>query len=219
MCGRYTITIPIEELAEELEIPIPDFALPPRYNAAPGQFLPVITSDNPDSIQLFKWGLVPFWAKDPSIGNKMINARGETLSEKPAFRNLLRKKRCLVLADGFFEWKPEGKQKQPFHIFFRGKKLLTFAGLWDSWTDPEGKELQTFTIITVPPNPFMENIHNRMPAILTGENRKKWLREGLSTEELLSMLQPLQGDFLESSEVSKKVNSPVNDFPEILEKP
>ncbi len=190
MCGRYTLKLPIVDLAGELDLELPKFTFEPRYNIAPTQRLPIVTYDDGQVLALHRWGLIPNWAKDPSVGNKMINARGETLASKPAFRDALAKRRCLVPASGFYEWKKSPTGKVPQHIDNQDRSLLTFAGLWESWTDGEEKEIRSFTIITVTPNTLMATIHDRMPAIILPEDRERWLSPDLSTEEALKLLRP-----------------------------
>jgi putative SOS response-associated peptidase YedK len=216
MCGRYTLVLPLDAILNQLSLELPDFGLTARYNAAPTQLMPVVTMEAPNQLQLFRWGLIPSWAKDPAIGNKMINARAETLAEKPSFKSLLKRRRCLILADGFYEWKKEGTQKQPWHMSHRDGTLLTLAGLCDTWKDAEGRPVHTFTIITCAPNELMKSIHDRMPAILEGNDRRRWLDENVSPEEALRLLVPLREGVLQARPVSNRVNSPAFDGPEIL---
>ena len=218
MCGRYSLHLPIHMIAEEFDFSesmIPDFG--ERFNIAPTQMVPVITNESPSEVQLFRWGLVPFWAKTIAIGSKMINARAETLLEKPAFKNLLKKRRCLILADGFYEWKKEGKEKTPHLIEKKTGGLITFAGLWDIWKDAEGREKKTFTIITTQPNSLMVPIHDRMPAIIEKENRKKWLSESLSADDAVLMLGPAEAAEYQARPVSNKLNKAAYDAADILE--
>lgn len=217
MCGRYSLTLPLDALLSEWDFDLPDFGLTARFNAAPTQLLAVFTQEDPRRLQMLRWGLIPFWSKDPAIGNKMINARAETLAEKPAFRQLIKRNRCLIFADGFFEWKKEGARKQPTHISRIGGGLLTFAGLFDTWKDAEGRPVKTFTIITCAPNELMKPIHDRMPAILEGDDRKKWLNPKTTPTEALTLLRPLREGVLQARPVSTRVNSPAFDGPEILE--
>ena len=165
MCGRFSIA-GFEGIEErfQLEIEFPD--LKPNYNVAPSQNVPVILKHCSNQLALFKWGLIPFWAKDPSIGHKMINARAETVDEKPSFKTCLQRKRCLIVADGFYEWKKEGSTKRPHRITLKNKELFGFAGLWDAWKSPTGEIVNSCTIITTTPNELMEPLHNRMPVIL-----------------------------------------------------
>ena len=163
---------------------------------------------------MMQWGLVPSWAKDPSIGNKMINARAETLAEKPSFKGLIGKRRCLVLADGFYEWRKEGKGKIPMRFTLRGGEPFSFAGLWDSWKKPAGGELFSFTIITTQANNLLRPIHERMPVILNKEGEEKWLDPDF--KEIHELLVPYPVEMMEFYDVSKLVNSPRNDLPQCI---
>ena len=164
---------------------------------------------------MMQWGLVPSWARDPSIGNRMINARAETLAEKPSFKRLIGKRRCLVLADGFYEWRKEGKGKVPMRFVLRGGELFSFAGLWDSWEKPDGVELQSFTIITTQANDLLKPIHERMPVILGKEGEERWLDQ--DPKEVHELLVPYPVEMMEFYDVSKLVNSPINDLPQCIE--
>lgn len=220
MCGRYTLTVERDELSERFGLlnVIPDYR--PRYNAAPGQYLPVVVAgDEGHRLVMMKWGLVPFWAKEAAIGNRMINARLETLAEKPAFRRSLNRRRCLVPADGYYEWLKQGRAKQPMRIMPVRRELVALAGLWDEWQNPEGDILQSFSIITIDPVAAVAHIHDRMPLILRREQEDYWL-EGFSGEkgaavDFLKRIEPF--DALEAYEVSDRVNSPRNDEPDLLE--
>ena len=216
MCGRYSLSVSLDELSIALGLDATELDLPPRYNAAPTQRLPVITNTDPKHLQLFRWGLIPIWAKDPSIGNRMINARAETLLEKPSFRTPMRKRRCLVPSDGFYEWKKTPDGKVPHHIRLIDGAPFTMAGLWESWKDPEGHPLYSFTIITTDPNPLVEPLHNRMPAILPPHAREKWLDMDFPAEEAQQLLGAYPEEEMEAYPVSTLVNSPRNDSPEIL---
>jgi len=194
-----------------------DIWFDPRYNIAPGQELPVVVAEDSRVLKLMRWGLVPGWAKDVSIGYKMINARAETISEKPSFKKPFREERCLIPADGFYEWKkmPNSRAKTPYRVCLKSEEPFAFAGLWDSWVSSEGKELQTYTIITTEPNDLVRPIHNRMPVILLPENEDKWLDTGLKdTSSLATMLKPYPSELMETYEISSLVNSPKNDIPE-----
>lgn len=214
MCGRYSITFSGEELENEFDAKLTDDFYP-NYNAAPSQNLPVITNDTPHKIELFRWGLVPHWAKDLNIGNKMINARSETILEKPSFKNAFKTQRCLVLADGYYEWKNENSQKTPYRIVLKDKNIFAFAGIWETWKS-EDKIIKTFSIITTEANQYLHDIHNRMPVILEKEHIKPWLDKKLSIEDAYSLLKPQPSENFKAYEVSKKVNSPVNNIPELI---
>ena len=172
MCGRFTLTIDPAHLQAAFPWAVIPNDLAPRYNIAPSQPVAVIPNTGDNTLSMYKWGLIPSWSKDPSIGERMINARSETLAEKPSFRNAYRRRRCLILADGFFEWKqsPGMKSKQPIYIRLIDARPFAFAGLWEIWSAPDGSELRTCTIITTQPNSLLESIHNRMPVILNPED-------------------------------------------------
>ena len=186
-----------------------------RYNCAPTQDLAVIIQKEDPVMEFYRWGLIPYWAKDKSIGNKMINARAETIMEKPSFRKPFRTQRCLIPATGFFEWKRAGT-KIPFNIRLKGGIPFAFAGLWDRWMDPEGQTVYSFTIITVPANERISDIHDRMPVILHRNDEQRWLGPGFS-EELTGLLKPYPAGLMEMYPVSGLVNSVGNDRAEILE--
>jgi putative SOS response-associated peptidase YedK len=217
MCGRYTIVKKAEAIEQRFGAHLEKDAFRESFNAAPTQVLPVISNSSPEAISYFKWGLIPFWAKDASIGNKMINARAETLTQKPSFKKSLQGKRCLVIADGFYEWKKEGKTKQPYRITLKDNGLFAFAGLWDEWKDPAGNKVQTFTIITTDPNELMASIHNRMPVILPPAHEKHWLNPDLKPADALELLLPYNASDMEAYPVSTLVNSPANNSPEVIE--
>ncbi|MBP9041613.1 MAG: SOS response-associated peptidase [Anaerolineaceae bacterium] len=184
------------ELQELLELGdiSPEFV--PSNNVSPGQLVPVVTDLVTRNVEMFKWGLIPAWAKDPKIGYKMFNARAETLTEKPSFRVPLARKRCLILADGFYEWKLEGDKKNPYLFTLKDRAPFTFAGLWDTWKDPEGRLVNSCTIITTRPNNLMVLYHDRMPVILGPSLRWQWL-EDQSTAALLEMLNPISEDLMQ----------------------
>ena len=217
MCGRFSIFADPERLAERFDAGLPPEGLRPRYNAAPTQSLPVLLNEEDRVIQLLRWGLVPFWAKDPSIGSQMINARAETLAEKPAFRNALKKRRCLVLADGFYEWQKTLTGKAPMRITLASGEPFAFAGLWENWDLPEGDKLRTFTIITTSPNELVAPIHNRMPVILRPEHEPLWLDNDAEPSAWLDVLRPYPSELMKAYPVSKRVNFVGNDDAEVVE--
>jgi putative SOS response-associated peptidase YedK len=221
MCGRFTLVTRRDDLARELGIPreaIPE-DLTPRWNIAPSQLVPIVRQDEEVRMALFQWGLVPSWAKDPKIGNRMINARAETIAEKPSFKGPFRAKRCLVVADGFFEWTAAGKgPKTPYYIRMKDGRPFTFAGLWSRWKTPDGGELLTCTIITGEPNGLISEIHHRMPIILPPEHRAAWLDPDQRDEEfLLALLRPYDPDEMTMHPVGPWVNSPAHDDPRCIE--
>ena len=209
MCGRFSLTSNEAELNLRFELEGGTAPYVPRYNGAPTQLLAVITNENPHKLSYHRWGLIPPWAKDISIGNKMINARAETITEKASFRAPLYSKRCLVPADGFYEWQ-QNEGKQPFRIFVKDNPIFAMAGLWERWKSPEGNMLESFNIITTEANSFMKPIHNRMPVILKPEDEKIWLGSKNSAE-ILSLLKPYPPEDMDAFPVSKLVNSPRNE--------
>ena len=193
---------------------IPD-SISKNFNVAPGQVMSVITESESGkpTIELMKWGLIPDWAKDPRIGYKMINARSETIFEKPAWRSVIKKKRCLIPADGFYEWKKQSdaKVKQPFYIHPKQFELFSFAGVWESWKDENNNEIRTYAIITTEPNKEMSSVHDRMPVILHPEDEASWLEPSKVTrDDIEPLLRPFEDNGLEIYEVSKDVNTVKN---------
>jgi putative SOS response-associated peptidase YedK len=226
MCGRYTLSSPADLIADLFGLAeTPELA--PRYNIAPTQEVPVVRvleavageGDSRRQLDLLRWGLVPFWADDPAIGNRMINARAESVATKPAFRQSFRKRRCLVVADGFYEWKKEPEGKQPYRIHRRDGRPFAFAGLWDRWTDRrpgagDAPPLDTFTILTAEAAPEIASIHHRMPVILDPADHDLWLDPAVTDVDRLQPLLALRdASFLAAYPVSKLVNSPANDVP------
>ena len=216
MCGRFSLTANEAELNLRFELEGGDAPYVPRYNGAPTQMLAVITGENPHKLSYQRWGLIPPWAKDISIGNKMINARAETITEKPSFRTPLFSKRCLVPADGFYEWQQDDG-KQPFRIFVKDNPIFSMAGLWERWKSPEGNVIESFNIITTEANSFMKSIHNRMPVILRREDEKTWLASKDSAE-ILSLLKPYAPEEMDAYPVSKLVNSARIDIRDVWDK-
>ena len=212
MCGRFVMKETEETVKERFEVQESLFALRPRYNVAPSQTVGVVFDNGVRCLDGFKWGLIPSWSKDPKMGNKMINARGETLAEKPSFRSAFKRRRCVIPATGFYEWKKEGDQRIPTYIHLKDQELFALAGLWEEWQAPDASIVRTFTIITVTANGFMETIHNRMPAILKPEDEGIWLDPSLqNSNELQALLQPYSEEAMTAHPVSKHVNSPAND--------
>ena len=219
MCGRFTLTVDPAEIADTFG----NFSFPtqfaPRYNIAPSQPVLAIPNDPKNKADFFIWGLIPSWAKDPSIGNKLINARGETVAEKPSFRGGFKYKRCLILADGFYEWKtqPGAKTKTPYFIHMKDRQPFAFAGLWDEWQSPEGSAVRTCTIITTEPNELMSTLHNRMPVILDPKDYDLWLDAAPQTpDKLIHLIKPFPADAMSAHPVSTLVNKPGNDRPECV---
>lgn len=221
MCGRFAFYSPAEATAR-LFGAATDAELPPRYNIAPTQDAPVVrvAADGDRELVGLRWGLIPFWAKDPKIGNRMINARSETVAEKPAFRQAYRKRRCLVLADGFYEWQKTPGAKTPWYISLAGGAPFAMAGLWESWRDKtqgdEAEPVQTCSIITTSPNELMARLHNRMPAILLDDAVDRWLDPAAEPASLAPLLGPIPASRLTADPVSRRVNSPANDDAELI---
>jgi putative SOS response-associated peptidase YedK len=211
MCGRFTRRHTAEEIAERFEVEEAEEFQEARYNIAPSQSVPVITTRDTRTVLACKWGLVPLWSKDPALGNKLINAKAETLAEKPSFKYALEKRRCLIPADGFYEWDKRSKPAQPMYIHRRDDGLFAFAGLWEECKLHDGQLLRTCTIITVPPNAVVGAFHQRMPALLRREDEAAWLDPALKGKEVLGCLQPFQDEELEAYAVSTAVNSPAHE--------
>lgn len=217
MCGRFTLTIDRDTLQQAF----PNFVAPemhaPRYNIAPSQAVLAVPNDGTNTMTFFQWGLIPSWSKDTSIGYKMINARGETLAEKPSYRAAFLRRRCLILADGFYEWKKLNGGKQPMYIRLESGEPFAFAGLWEVWQSPEGDAIQSATIITTAPNTFMRSIHDRMPVILPRAAYDDWLDPSeRKADTLQHLLVAYPAEEMMAYAVSKAVNSPGNDTPECV---
>jgi putative SOS response-associated peptidase YedK len=217
MCGRYTLRTPVDSLAEAFEIEEYPSSITPNYNIAPTQEVAaVVEEDEKRKLEMLHWGLIPSWAKDPSIGNKMINARAETVAEKPSFRRAFKVRRCLILADRFYEWKKTDDGKQPYHVKMEDGSLFAFAGLWETWQN--GEEIRSCTIITTDANDLMSEIHHRMPVILHPEDYAMWLDHDFEEKEVLTtLLKPYPADVMEAYPVSRRVNKPSNNEPSVLE--
>ena len=216
MCGRYTIIAKAEEIEKRFNVNVPE-TYKPRYNAAPTQILPVITNESPEGLSFFNWGLVPSWAKNKSISSKLINARSETLTEKVSFKNALKHRRCLIPADGFYEWKKSSKKsKIPYRIFLKTNELFAFAGLWEEYEDEEQEIVHTFTIITTTANTTISPIHDRMPVILEKDAEQSWLNSSISIENHISLLKAVDADKIEFHSISPLVNSVTNDNPQLI---
>ena len=222
MCGRFTLFTSLKELTDRFGLDSFPVNLSPSYNIAPTQ--PVLTvrsmpgSSRQVQADFMRWGLIPAWAKDASLGARMINARSETASVKPSFQSAFRKRRCLILADGFYEWKKTPVGKQPTRIQMKGGSPFAFAGLWESWNNPEGRTVHSCSILTMAANSFMKNIHDRMPLILQKDTESKWLDPSKNDpEEIKEMIEELPNDCFESWNVSKLVNTRTNNNPGCIE--
>ncbi|MCL4506942.1 MAG: SOS response-associated peptidase [Chloroflexi bacterium] len=219
MCGRFTVTVDPEELMERFHLQAADEMPAPRYNVAPTQNVPVVLNESPTRLSTVQWGLIPPWAKDPAIGAQMINARAETVPEKPAFRAAFKKRRCLVLADGFYEWRKEDdvKTKTPMLVRLKSGEPFAMAGLWELWTSPDGRTRRTCTIITTNPNELVAPIHNRMPVILPRYMESDWLDDSIGPLALAALLRPYPADEMQAFAVSRRVNAPANDDSDLVQ--
>ncbi len=214
MCGRFQLSVKGKQISERFNVEVFDEFYKPNYNCAPSQKLPVIANSEPGKLSYFKWGLIPFWAKDPEIGFKMINARSESITEKPAFKNAFKKRRCLIPANGFYEWRKDAN-KTPFRIFLKSEELFAMAGIWEVWKDAEERPVHAFSILTTSPNKLMESIHNRMPVILPRESEEAWMKENDQTV-LINMLKPFDENKMSAYSISKKINSPANNHKQLV---
>jgi putative SOS response-associated peptidase YedK len=218
MCGRFVITSAPEALRKLLGYKEqPNF--PPRYNIAPTQPIPVVRLDQGERhFALMRWGLIPSWVKDPKQFALLINARLEGIAEKPSFRAAMKRRRCLIPADGFYEWQKRGKTKQPYFIRARNREPFAFAGLWETWTDRDGGEIETAAIVTCAANKTLAPVHERMPVIVPPEQYDAWLdSDKIEAKPAAALLGPAPGDFLEAYEISTRVNSVKNDSAENLD--
>lgn len=219
MCGRFTLKQPAAALAQAFHLQeIPELAA--QYNIAPTQMVPTVLH-NPTckqyEFQQLRWGLIPAWAKDAKMGVKLINARAETVAEKPAFRSAFKRRRCLVIADGFYEWQRQQGKKQPFYFRLKDGQPFGFAGLWEIWHSPQGEEITSCTIVTTTANELLEPIHDRMPVILAPEDYDLWLDTGVQTpEKLQPLLDPYPAQAMTAYPVSNLVNKPQHNSPECI---
>jgi putative SOS response-associated peptidase YedK len=217
MCGRYTLTQSAEAIAAAFGLDaVPE--MEPRYNIAPTQSVPVIlySPEKQRQLKLMRWGLIPSWAQDSSIGARLINARSETVSEKPSFRAAFRQRRCLVVADGFYEWQRQEHKKQPYYFQLQDKQPFGFAGLWEHWQSSDGEDINTCTILTTEANELMRSIHNRMPVILNPQDYTLWLNSAAQPTQLQDLLRPYSSQAMNSYPVSTLVNKPTNNSPECI---
>jgi putative SOS response-associated peptidase YedK len=216
MCGRYTLTRELEVLQPRFRFSGGAIEMHPRYNVAPTQDAPVVIGRPSRILRMMRWGLIPHWARDKDIGNRLINARAETLAEKPSFRTPLQRGRCLVLADGFYEWKKatSGGRKVPMRITLKDGEPFAFAALWDTWKSPDDEEeIESFTIVTTEANELMRDIHDRMPVILPEEEEDRWLSAEADVRNLLTVLKPFPAGRMRAYEVSTLVNRARYDDP------
>ncbi len=218
MCGRFAMPIPVSKIAAAFYVDHNYCRAKPGYNIAPGQNIAAVIQDASRKLVSFKWGLVPSWAKDPAMGYKMINARAETVHEKPSFKKPFQQHRCLIIAAGFYEWQKTNNDKRPFYIKPKTTELFCFAGLYDIWHAPDNTRLDTCTIITTTANAALQPIHHRMPVIIPEDHHALWLDTTVPAARLLPLLKPFPDNDLEIYQVSNKVNSPRNDSPECIER-
>ncbi|MDA0347608.1 MAG: SOS response-associated peptidase [Verrucomicrobia bacterium] len=220
MCGRFSLTVPERFFSRAFVFKdIPE--MQPNFNIPPGVDIWAVrnsdASNNKEIVKL-RWGLVPFWAKDPTIGNRLINARSETLTEKPAFRSAFKSRRCLIPADGFFEWKRDGKNRIPYFIQRKEREPFAMAGLWEKWESSTGDRLESCTILTTAPNELMKGLHDRMPVMLDHDKMDIWLNLDSTIDHLLWLTTPYPAEDMEAFPVSNLVNSPKNKSPECLKR-
>ena len=217
MCGRFTLTWNLNELQGRFGFITEETALEPKYNIAPTDPVLSVINDGQRQGETMRWGLIPFWAKDPKIGSRMINAAGETVATKPAFRNAFKKRRCLVLANGFYEWKKDGKLRTPIYLTLKSGEPMAFAGLWEIWKSPDGEYVRSCTIVTTIPNTLIEPVHNRMPVILSEESEALWLDPLTEDPKVLEpLLIPAPPEIMGTQVVSDYVNSVRNQGPECI---
>lgn len=220
MCGRFALDIPLSYIVGFFHV-ADVVSIGPRFNIAPTQSVPAIFHDGDTGrrvLKMFRWGLIPSWAKDASIGSRLINARSETAAEKPSFRSAFRRRRCLIPATGFYEWKRLGATKQPYHIRMRDSALFAFAGLWERWQGGEQDAVETCAILTCEPNELMSPIHNRMPVILEPSDYNLWLDTGVTdTNVLKPLMKSYPADRMIAYPVSARVNTPRHDDPSFIE--
>lgn len=223
VCGRYSLFTDYAILIDRFNVEkmaVDEGEYTPSYNVAPSQqIIAIINDGHKNRLGTLRWGLIPPWAKDEKIGYKMINARSETVAEKPSFRNAFKKKRCLVVADSFYEWQRKDGEKIPMRIKLKNGEPFAFAALWESWKAPDGKTVNTCSILTTEANSLMKSIHDRMPVILTKEEEEMWLDPNVEdVERLKGLLKPYKAEEMEAYRVSEEVNSPKNNKPELIEK-
>lgn len=219
MCGRLTLTAnTVAKVKDLLPDVVVDAWMGPRYNVAPAQPVPVVRAGVPRRVEWLSWGLIPGWASDRAIANRLINARSESVADKPAFREAWKHRRCVVLADGFYEWKTDGNNKTPWHFYFPGHPLFAIAGLWESWFDAEANvQVDTCTVLTTEANALMKPIHHRMPVILGASSIDAWIGEGATPAERAALLRACPAPGLQKIPVDRAVNHTGNDHPGLIE--
>jgi len=217
MCGRFVLISDLKEITTEFDVQEISGNLQRSYNIAPGNTVAAIIDDGSKRLVHFTWGLIPSWAKNPSIGNRLINARGETVAEKSSFRTAFKKRRCLIVANGFYEWHKRGKIKTPMYVRLKSDKPFGFAGLYETWFSPDAQELRTCTIITTEANELLQPIHDRMPVIVPKNREAVWLDTDMGgTTHVVSILKPYPHNEMVTYEVSTLVNSPQHNSPDCI---
>lgn len=217
MCGRFVLISDLEEITTEFDVQEISGNLQQSYNIAPGNTISAVIDDGLKRLVPFTWGLIPSWAKDPSIGNRLINARGETVTEKPSFKAAFKKRRCLIIANGFYEWQKRGKMKIPMYVRLKSDKPFGFAGLYETWISPDEQEFRTCTIITTEANELLQLIHNRMPVIIPKDRENVWLDTDMNDNTLVfSIVKPYPHNEMVAYEVSTLVNSPQHNSPDCI---
>lgn len=218
MCGRFTLRASARVIAEQFDL-FEELELRERFNVAPGQPVAVVrmaSDTGRRELRMMLWGLIPHWANDPAIGNRLINARSETAAEKPAFRQALAKRRCLLPADGFYEWRREGKTKQPFYFHLRDQQVFAFAGAWEQWEGPDHSLVESCTLFTTEPNELVRPIHDRMPVILPPSAYAAWLDPGAKAADVVPLLRPYPAEAMQTYPVGLAVNRPTHDRPDCI---
>lgn len=217
MCGRFTLTTTPDVMAQQFQLTTITASLSPRYNIAPSQSVAIITNSQPDHLQPVQWGLIPKWAKDPLIGNKLVNARSESAFEKPSFKSALKMRRCLIPTSGFYEWKTVGGKKHPMFIYLEDAPLFAFAGLWETWENPNsGATVLSCSILTTEANDDIASIHHRMPVIVAPDDYATWLNaDELTTQQAL--MRPFPNGHVGAYEVTREVNTPYVDAPYLVQ--
>lgn len=217
MCGRFVRHRHPRDIASDMGIPVVECDLAPDWNITPRRPVAVVMEDGQKKLVTMRWGLIPSWAKDESLGDRMINARSETIAEKPSFREAFRKRRCLIVADGFYEWRAEGGRKAPFFIGRADRASFGMAGIYETWKAPDGTVVRSCSIVTTEANDLMRPIHHRMPVIVAREDHDRWLDPATPLEQVAGLMKPWSGDALVAYEVDPRVNSPANNDPSCVE--
>ncbi len=209
MCGRFQLSVKGKQISERFNVEVFDDMYKPNFNCAPSQKLPIITNTSNSKLSFYSWGLIPFWAKDPKVGFRNINTRAETINEKPSFKNAFKRRRCLIPANGFYEW------NTPYRIFLKNDEIFAMAGIYETWKDTEGREIDTFSIITTSANNTVKDIHHRMPVILYPKDESSWLFES-DEKSLQKLLVPFDSNKIDHYPISREINKAINNKPELI---